>query len=80
MLNHILDRVLALPLTSPAPLHSQSMLGITGPQQADASFFADFDLSDMNVADVPAFGADIGDWFNLDEFGDGSFQPKMVFG
>lgn len=60
LLRHILDRVLAPP----------SLPGYS-PQD-----LAGFDLNDMSVADVPAFGADLEDWFNVDW----TTAPKMVFG
>lgn len=48
--SHILDRVL-----------SPSMPSGYTPQE-----FAGFDLTDMSVANVPAFGAELEDWFSVD--------------
>ncbi|KAL9093705.1 MAG: hypothetical protein Q9159_000006 [Coniocarpon cinnabarinum] len=62
LLRHILDRVLAPPAVN----------GYYSPQDQ----FAGFDLNEMSVANVPAFGADLEDWLNVDW----SNAPRMVFG
>lgn len=62
LLRHILDRVLAPPAVN----------GYYSPQEQ----FAGFDLSEVSVANVPAFGADLEDWLNVDW----TNAPRMVFG
>ena len=63
LLKHILDRVLA---------PQAGINGYYSPQDQ----FAGFDLNEMSVANVPAFGADLEDWFNVDW----TNAPRMVFG
>ena len=62
LLRHILDRVLAPPAVN----------GYYSPQEQ----FAGFDLSEMSVANIPAFGADLEDWLNVDW----TNAPRMMFG
>ena len=62
LLRHILDRVLA----------PSAVNGYFSPQDQ----FAGFDLNEMSTANVPAFGADLEDWLNVDW----SNAPRMVFG
>ena len=62
LLRHILDRVLAPPAVN----------GYYSPQDQ----FAGFGLNEMSVASVPAFGAELEDWLNVDW----SNAPRMMFG